>query len=362
MPIFEANRLLDLTTRIFVAAGAPEPIARQVADSLVLNSLMGVDSHGVLRIPQYLEAIETGSIIPDAEPRVVRDRGVAAILDGQWAFGQIVARQAMQLAVEKAKQHTVGIVSFAQVLHIGRLGEWATLAAEQGYFGWVLTNGALPGGVVAPYGSCQRLFGTNPIAFGIPGGSHPPAVVDFSTSATAEGKVRLAKFKGERVPAGWLLDRDGRPTTDPADLYDGGALQTFGGHKGYGLSLMVEVLGGILSSANVPISPGYVPQNGVFMMALDVTFFRTPAEYDEVVDTLLDGIKNARPAEGFEAVLVPGEPELSRRREREEHGIPVDDQTWVAIQAAAANLNVAILKSRRVSSERAPGRRSGGGG
>ena len=347
MPTFKASALFELTMRIFAAAGAPGPIARQVANSLVLNSLMGVDSHGVLRIPQYLEAIEKGSIVPDAVPRVVRDRGVAAILDGQWAFGQVVARQAMQMAVEKAAQHTVGIVSFAKVLHIGRLGEWAALAADQGYFGWVLTNGALPGGSVAPHGSGQRLFGTNPVAFGIPGGSHPSAVVDFSTSATAEGKVRLAKFKGERVPAGWLLDRDGRPTTDPADLYDGGALQTFGGHKGYGLSLMVEVLGGILSGANVPISPGYVPQNGVFMMALDVTFFRTREEYDEVIDTLLDGIRRARPAEGVEAVLVPGEPELARRREREEHGIPVDDQTWAAIQAAAAELNVAILGADR---------------
>ena len=342
MPTFEESTLLDLTTRIFVAAGAPEPIARQVADSLVLNNLMGVDSHGVLRIPQYLEAIDKGSIIPGAEARVVRDQGVAAILDGQWAFGQIVARQAMQLAVEKAKAHTVGIVSFTGVLHIGRLGEWAALAAEQGYFGWVLTNGSLPGGTVAPYGGAQGLFGTNPIAFGIPGGSHPPAVVDFSTSATAEGKVRLAKFKGEQTPPGWLIDREGRPTTDPAALYDGGALQPFGGHKGYGLSLMVEVLGGILSGANVPISPGYVPQNGVFMMALDVTFFRPAVEYDEVIDTLLDGIKGTRPVEGFEAVLVPGEPELSRRSEREENGIPVDDQTWAAIQEAADGLNVAV--------------------
>jgi LDH2 family malate/lactate/ureidoglycolate dehydrogenase len=138
------------------------------------------------------------------------------------------------------------------------------------------------------------------------------------------------------------VDRNGCPTTDPGDLYDGGALQSFGGHKGYGLSLMVEVLGGILSGANVPVSPGYTVQNGVFMLALDVTFFRPAEEYDDVVDTLLDAVKAAPPAEGTDTVLVPGEPELSCRRERERDGIPVDDQTWADIQKAAVKLNVTV--------------------
>lgn len=342
MPVFTASTLLDVGTRLFVAAGAPEPVAKRVADSLVLSSLVGMDSHGILRIPQYLEEIGKGSIVPSAQPEVIRDQGVAALIDGHWAFGQIVAEQAMQLAVEKARQHTVGIVSFSRVLHIGRLGEWVALAADEGLFGLALTNGAPPGGIAAPYGSRQRLLGTNPMAAGIPAGSQPPVVVDFSTTATAEGKVRLAKFKGERVPEGWLLDRDGRPTTDPGDLYDGGALRCFGGHKGYGLSLMVEVLGGILSGANVPVSPGYTVQNGVFMLALDVTFFRPAAEYEDVMETLLDAVKAAPPAEGTDTVLVPGEPELSCRRERERDGIPVDDQTWAEIQKAAVDLDVTI--------------------
>jgi LDH2 family malate/lactate/ureidoglycolate dehydrogenase len=341
MPLFKADALLDLGTRIFVAMGAPETVAGQVTRSLVLSSLVGMDSHGILRIPQYVNEIRKGTIVPAAEPVVVRDRGVAALMDGQWAFGQIVAAQAMRLAVDKARQHTIGIVSFSKVLHIGRLGEWVALAADQGFVGFALTNGAIPGGMVAPYGSRQRLLGTNPVAFGLPAGSRPPIVADFSTSVTAEGKVRLAMFKGARVPEGWLADRDGRPTTDPADLYNGGALQTVGGHKGYALSVVVEVLGGILSGANVPAAPGYTTQNGVFMLALDVTFFRDVLGYQADVGTLLDAIKAAPPTEGTREVLIPGEPELITRRQRERDGIPVDEQTWAEIQKLAAELNIA---------------------
>ena len=342
MPIFQASVLLDVGTRIFTAVGAPEPVAKRVTESLVFSNLVGMDSHGVLRIPQYLENVEKGFIVPAAQPEIVRDRGIAAVMDGRWAFGQIVAERAMQLAVEKAGQHIVGVVSFSKALHIGRLGEWVSQAAEHGLIGMAMTNGARPGGMVAPHGSRQRLFGTNPVAFGIPAGSRPPVVVDFSTSITAEGKVRLAKLKNQHVPEGWLLDRDGRPTTDPADLYNGGALCPVGGHKGYGLSLVVEVLGGILSGANVPVSPDYVVQNGVFMMAIDPTFFRPTAEYEDVIGTLLNAVKAAPPAEGIDSVLIPGEPELLCRREREKNGIPVDDQTWAAIQQAADRLGVPI--------------------
>jgi LDH2 family malate/lactate/ureidoglycolate dehydrogenase len=342
MPVFTASQLSELGTRIFVAAGAPEDVARRVADSLVLSSLVGMDSHGVIRIPQYLDRIEKGSIVPSARPKVIRDQGVAVLMDGQWAFGQIVAEQAMKLAIEKAKRLTVGVVSFSKVLHIGRLGEWVALAAEEGLFGLALTNGALPGGAVAPYGARGRMLGTNPIALGIPAGSLPPVVVDFSTSVTAEGKVRLAKHKGQRVPEGWLVDRDGRPTTNPSDLYNGGALQPFGGHKGYGLSLMVEFLGGILSGANTPVSPGYVVQNGVFMLAMDVAFFRPTEEYANAAETFVRTVKTATPAEGVAGVIIPGEPELMCRRERERNGIPVDDQTWAEIQQAAEGVGVAV--------------------
>lgn len=340
---FKATELVEIGTRIFVTAGAPEPLARRVADSLVLSNLLGVDSHGVIRIPQYLKEIEAGGIDPDAEPKVVRDCDVAALVDGQNAFGQIVAERAMKLAIEKARHHVIGLVSFAHVLHIGRLGEWAALAADEGLFGLVLASGSRPGGLVAPFGSRQRVMGTNPMAFAIPAGSYPPLVADFATSAVAEGRVRLALQKGDKIPGGWVIDKKGRPTTNPADLYDGGALQTFGGHKGYSLSLMVEVLGGILSGADTPISPGYERlENGVFVLALDVTVFRPAADYNRATDILFGAIKQALPAEGINSVLLPGEPELLSRAERERDGIPVADKTWAEIQRVAAKLGVAL--------------------
>lgn len=343
MPLFYVADLVDVGTRIFVAAGAPEPVARRVADSLVLSNLLGVDSHGIMRIPQYLNEIEAGGIVPDAEPKVVRDNGVAVLMDGQDAFGQIVAERAMRLAIEKARHHAIGIVSFARVLHIGRLGEWVALAADEGLFGLVLTNGSRPGGLVAPFGSRQRMMGTNPIAFAVPTRDRRPLVADFATSVVAEGRVRLALQKGERIPLAWVIDKEGHPTTDPADLYDGGALRTFGGHKGYSLSLMVEVLAGILSGANSPVFPEYERlQNGVFMMALDVTFFRPAGEYYAALHTLLAALKQALPARGMDGVLLPGEPELRHRAERERDGIPVDDETWATIQRAAATVNVAV--------------------
>lgn len=343
MQIFKATRLIETGTRLFTAAGAPEPIARRVAHSLVLSNLMGVDSHGVIRIPQYLREIKAGGIVPNAEPVVLRDSGIIVLMDGQRAFGQIVAERAMRLAIEKAEQHKIGVVSFANVLHIGRLGEWAALAADKGMLGLVLANGSRPGGLVAPYGSRQRMMGTNPIAFAIPAGSYPPLVADFSTAVVAEGRVRLAFQTGGQIPLGWVIDREGHPTTNPADLYDGGALLTFGEHKGYCLSLMIEVLAGILSGADTPIFPEYERlQNGVFMLALDMTFFRPAADFYRAVDTLFGAVKQALPAEGMSGALLPGEPELRCRTERERDGIPVADNTWTAIQRAAAALNVAI--------------------
>ncbi|MCL4488853.1 MAG: Ldh family oxidoreductase [Chloroflexi bacterium] len=343
MQTFRASELAEIGARIFRAAGSPETVARRVSDSLVLSNLLGVDSHGVMRISQYVGEIETGGIVPSAEPVVARDNGIAVLMNGQNAFGQIVAERAMRLAIERARQHTVSVVSFGQVLHVGRLGEWAVMAGEAGLFGLVLANGSKPGGSVAPFGSRQSITGTNPIAFAIPAGSRPPVVADFSTAAAAEGRVRAARNEGNQIPRGWVMDKDGRPTTNPADLYNGGALRTFGEHKGYSLSLMIDVLAGILSGANTPIFPGYERfQNGVFILVVDVTFFRPAAGYDQAVDYLFDAVKRAVPIPGVESVLLPGEPESKCREERERNGIPVDDSTWAAIRKVAEKLNVPL--------------------
>ena len=280
MPVFSAQKLEEVGVRIFKAVGTREPIAREVIQSLVLSNLMGVDSHGVMRIPNYLDAIEVGWTEPNAEPEIVRENEVSALMHGKNAFGQIAARRAMLTAIGKAQKQSIGAASFTDIYHIGRLGEWAALASSENLIGLVIANGSRPGGLMAPYGARQKMLGTNPLAFAIPAGTFPPLVADFSTAAVAEGKIRISFHKGEGIPEGWVIDNQGHATTNPGDLYEEGAILPFGEYKGYALALMVEVIGGILSGADTPIFPDYGRMhNGVFMLAIEPTFFRPQEEY-----------------------------------------------------------------------------------
>lgn len=329
MPTVTADRLREIGIRTFTATGVESSIARQVVESLVLSNLVGVDSHGVALIPSYLQAIEAGWIVPDAEPDVVSNNGVAIVLDGQRAFGQLVARQAMRMAIQHATKQVIGVVSFSHIYHIGRLGEYAALAAENGFIGLVMANGSIPGGMVSPFGGRQRALGTNPISFAVPAAGRPAFVADFSTSVVAERRVRTARTKGEAIPLGWIIDREGQPTTNPADLYEGGALLCFGEHKGFALSLMVEILAGILSGANTPVSPNYEGmQNGVFLLAISPDFFRPTEIFRDTVDRLFDVLQEVSPAHDGKGVVIPGEPEWRSKASREAEGIPVDDETW----------------------------------
>lgn len=341
MPIFSAEQLESIASRVFVAAGVAEPVAQRVSASLVLSNLMGVDSHGVIRIPTYLKGIKAGSIDPGARAEIVRDNGVACVMDGHNAFGQIAAAEAMQWAIERARQHAVGVASLRGVQHIGRLGEWSEMAADAGMFGLVVANGCTQGGLVAPYGSRQRILGTNPISYAAPCAQSPALVADFATSAVAEGKVRSARQQHKPIPPEWAMDSTGRSTTDPAALYDGGALRAFGGRKGYALSLMVEILGGILSSSRT--APSYQSmQQGVLMLALDVGFFRPAGEYEQAMNSLCSAVKGAAPAEGFSEVLLPGDAETRCRAERERTGIAVPEGVWTEITKAAAAVGVGL--------------------
>jgi uncharacterized oxidoreductase len=314
-----------------------------VVESLVLSNLLGIDSHGVVRIRNYFDSIQAGAIVPNAEPELVRDSKAVALMDGRKAFGQIVAKKAMKLAVQKAREYVIGAISFTDVYHIGRLGEYAAMAAEEGLIGLIIANGSRPGGLVAPFGSRERMLGTNPIAFAIPAGSLPPLVADFSTSSVAEGRVRIAMRKGRKVPPGWLIDREGKPTTEPGDLYEGGAILAFGEHKGYALSLLVEVVGGILSGADTPIFPNYkYMHNGVLVLVINPAFFRPEAEYKSAVDFLFNRVKQALPAQGMNGALIPVEPELKLKAIREKEGIPIDEETWAELLELAAALKVSI--------------------
>jgi LDH2 family malate/lactate/ureidoglycolate dehydrogenase len=341
---FSAEQLTDMGMRLFLARGIRKHIAEQVVDSLVLSNLLGVDSHGVVRIRNYFDSIDVGAIVPDAEPKVVRDNGVAVILDGQKAFGQVAARRAARMAIRKARKYAIGVVSFTDVYHIGRLGEYVNMAAEEGLIAFMVANGSRPGGLVTPYGARQRMLGTNPLAFAIPANGHPPLVADFSTSAVSEGRVRIALRKGEKIPQGWLVDQEGRASDQPSSLYDGGSILPFGDYKGYALSLFVEVVGGILSGADTPISPGYgYMHNGVFLMVIQPTYFRPELQYRAAVEHLFLSIKNALPALGMDGALIPGEPEWRARCKREKEGVPMDPHTWAELKEVASKWNVKLI-------------------
>ena len=343
MPRFSASALIAMGVQLFVAAGVPETTAAELMNSLVLCNLMGVDSHGIVRIGQYIDALKTGAIVPDSRPKIIRENEVIAVLDGCKGFGQIVARQAMQLTIDKARVAGIGVASFTNIYHVGRLGEFVAMASDAGMIGIMFVNGSRPGGLVAPFGSRRRMLGTNPVAFSIPAGSSPPLLADFATSTVAEGKVRIALRKGDRLPPGCLIDKDGKATENPADLYDGGAITTFGNYKGYALSLLVEILGGILSGGETPIFPDYdVLNNGVFAITIEPTFFRARADYNTAIDYLFTSIKKAAPAQGSKGALIPGEPEAIQKAMREKDGILVDGTTWAELKKVAEQLAIPL--------------------
>ncbi len=342
MPIVQPAVLRDFVVCIFQAAGAPERIARLVAGSLVTSNLMGHDSHGVIRVRQYLDSIASGELDPAAEPVITRETPTVALVDARRGFGQVAAHFAMKSAMEKARDQGLAAVGIFNCYHVGRLGEWVQMAADQGMIGLGFCNGGRRGGAVAPYGGAGRVFGTNPVAAAVPVAGQPPVVIDFATSAVAEGKLRVARQQGKAIPEGWILGPDGEPSTDPEDFYAGGVLLPIAGHKGSGLSLLVEFLGGILTGRGCPAFPDFTPGNGVLFLVLSIEAFRPLEAFLEDGAALCQRVKAVPPATGFEEVLLPGEPERRTAERRRAEGIPVNEATWRQLTEAAAALGVSV--------------------
>jgi LDH2 family malate/lactate/ureidoglycolate dehydrogenase len=241
----------------------------------------------------------------------------------------------MQIAIDKAKQNYMGAVCVLNCNHVGRLGEYSAMAAEQGMVGLVTVN-AVPAG--APFGGKARILGTNPISFAVPAGKQPMLLVDFATTVVAEGKVRVARDKREQLPPGYILDKEGNPSINPNDFYAGGMLQFFGGHKGYALAILVETLSGALSGAYTYDAQG--KGNGAFMLAINPGGFDEPAAVQERIDRMFGNIKAVPPAPGFKEVLIPGEPEMNNKKARSAEGIYVAADTWEGIKKVAAEFGV----------------------
>ncbi len=336
MPTVTASELTRSCIAILEAAGAPPAHAEAVAEGLVLANLMGHDSHGVIRLPWYIGAVEEGRVDAKAEPVLERDDGSVVIVNGRRGFGQVAAGYATTLVLERMAQGRPLVAAFAHdSYHAGRIGFYVERIAAAGAVGVAMVNSHGGGRLVAPFGGRQRRLSTNPIAFAAPVAGGPPIVLDMATSVVAEGKVRVRRNTGERLPENWVVDKDGQPTRDAEDLYAGGALLPLGGpvqgYKGYGLSLMVEVLAGALSGAGCSRPGETWSGNGFFCLGIAPTH---PAVAEDVAG-LIRHVKA-----DHEGVLVPGDPERSKRAHREAHGIELDAETWAQLSAVAARHHV----------------------
>jgi uncharacterized oxidoreductase len=342
MLTLSAERLTDVSAAIFKAAGTPADIADLQARSLVGSNLAGHDSHGVIQIPRYVEQLRDGRMVADARPEI-RVEGASIIqADGGWGFGQYTAHACMQLAIEKAKANQLALCTVTRVNHIGRLGEWAEQAASAGMIGMLGVSWGAGPYAGTPYGGAQRVLSTNPIAFGIPLADGQNLILDYATTAVAEGKLFVARAKGQSVPDGWIVDGEGRPTNDTTDFYErGGMLLPFGGHKGFALAMVIELLSITMTGADVP-EDSFGRKNGAFFLAIDPSAIRSLEEFRASAATFCERILNVPPAPGSIGVLLPGQPEARNRRARTAEGIEIAESTWEAIRESAQSVGADI--------------------
>lgn len=327
-----AAELTAVAAKALTAAGAPAAYAQRVAEGLVGANLCGVDTHGVSMLPFYVSSIRSGDIDPAAAPEVIPHAG-GALVRGHWTFGHVAALEATRRAVAGAHREGICGVALVEAHHIGRLGEYAELAAADGVCLIVLGGGqGVETPVAVPYGGREAVLHTNPIAIGLPAEEGRPVVVDIATTAAAGAKVAQIRQRGEKLPQGFIVDRDGRPTTDPAALLAGGSHLPFGGHKGYALMLAAEVLGRIVPGADdvadtLRGGAGF-RHSGFLFIALRSDLFVAAERYRSRTSELLSRIRASSPADGFSEVLVPGDPEARTREARRSEGIPLTDELW----------------------------------
>jgi len=334
-----AHKLVDLVAAIMEGGGCRADEARTVARRLVDANLVGHDSHGVLRVPTYLAWIRDGTLRPNTDPTVVFASDTIAIIDGNRGFGQVIGEFAATMGIAKAANSGIAMIGLTNCGHLGRVGDWAEMAAAAGQVSlhFLNTSGAQR---VAPFGGSDRRLSTNPISIGVPVEAAEPVIVDLTTSTVAEGKLMVALNKGERVPEGWIIDRHGAPTTDPRDFYAGGALLTVGGHKGSALSIVTDLLAGAVTTGRSSDPKDTVLRNNM------LSIYIAPATYDPAggvareARRLVDFVKASPPAKPGVPVQAPGDIERANRKARLEHGVPLDDKTWADLIAAGVSAGI----------------------
>jgi uncharacterized oxidoreductase len=350
MPTFSSETLERITGEILQAVAVPPVEAGIVARHLVEANLAGHDSHGVLRILQYVEAIKSGKLRPAHHASVVADHGCTVVLDGQMGFGQVIAKEAMELAISKARANGIAAISSSNSYHTGRIASYTLMAAREGLAAIAVANAGGGGQSVAPFGGTSRRLATNPLSIAAPAGNGYPLVLDIATSVAAEGRLRDYWLKKKPVPEGWIIDSMGRPTRDPKDFYasPGGALLPLGGsagYKGFGLAFMIDVLAGALSGAGCCRAEWCEPKDGLLMIVLDIEKFVAPEIFNSHVLQLIDYVKSCPAAPGFTEVYVPGEVEYREEQKRRREGILLDEFIWTAIQNIANDVGVHLPRA-----------------
>jgi uncharacterized oxidoreductase len=354
--VFQATPLARAIEAVVAAGGSEPREAQAVAANLVEANLKGHDSHGIGMMPRYVDALLEGGLKPNAHVGITIDGGALLALDGGMGYGQVIGKEAMQLAIERAQQHGSCVMALGRAHHLGRIGAWAEMAVARGLVSLHFVN-VISRSIVAPYGGGDARFGTNPVAIGVPLPGEPPFLLDMATSAVAQGKIRVAFNKGERLASGLLIDDQGRPTNEAqyGVIEPFGALTTFGLHKGYGLAVAAELLGGALTGGGTWHSDDRSRRrvwNGMLTIVIDPKRLGRQAVFEEEARAFLESLRRSPVAPGFDKVRIAGEPEREWQAKRAKEGIPVDPATWEEILAAGEKLKLERAAVERLADSR----------
>jgi len=346
MKTLKPARLTTFVAAVMQAGGSEAREAETIARRLVDANCVGHDSHGVIRVGKYLEWVREGWLRPNQAPSLIVDTDALAIVDGNRGFGQVIGEFAAKLSIAKAAKSGIAMIGLRNCGHLGRVGDWAEMAAADGLVSlhFLNTSGAQR---VAPFGGSDRRLSTNPISVGIPLDDADPVILDVTTSMVAEGKLMVAMNKGERVPEGWIIDGEGAPTTDPKAFYDGGALLTVGGHKGSGLSIVTDLLAGAVSTGRSSDPDDPVLRNNMLSIYIAPRVYAPDGWVTAEARRFVDWVKASPPMKAGEPVLAPGDVERRTREARTKSGVPLDDKTLADLFAAAQS--VGIEESRAVA-------------
>jgi LDH2 family malate/lactate/ureidoglycolate dehydrogenase len=338
MPTVQADRLIEIANNLLQGSGAPAEEAATVARHVIGANLAGHDSHGIIQIPTYIDRVDKGDIVPGAEWKIVQESPTTTVVDGHWGFGYVANERAMKYTIEKADKQNIAAATVFRQGHIGRLAAYPMMAAERGMISMITADSGRGPKHVAPFGGMEKRLGTNPISIAMPSDLDGPFFIDMATSSVAAGKINLALARNSDIPEGWILDKNGQATTNPADFKAGGPLLPLGGaegYKGYGLSAMVEIFSGILTGLGHGVEPTGKHNDGCFMACFKVEAFRDLKTFKAEVTEFAHYLKDTKPAEGFDEVYYPGEIEHNNEVARGREGVTVEDSTWEKLTALA---------------------------